>query len=436
MRFFIRTFGCQMNKSDSEVAAGTLLAAGHQETPEPAEAELIVINTCAVREHAVERLYGYINSLKSPAKHNQAPLLAIGGCVAEQKRGRLWKELPQANIIFGTRAFHLLPQAIERAIGGEARIDLLQPLEPLPEHPSIRPEDPWRAWLPISRGCNNFCSYCVVPHTRGRETSRSSATVLADAAALAAQGVREITLLGQNVNSYGNDLGKPGLFASLLLSLDEIPDLRRVRFLTSHPKDLSGETIAALAASANACECVHLPLQAGSDRILAAMNRGYTLEKYLERVTALRSAIPGVALSTDLIVGFPGETEEEFEETLAAVEHIRYDSAYTFIYSPRPGTPAAELPDGVAWRTKETRLRQLIELQSTISQQVNQACVGRVLEVFVTGPSRRGEASWTGRTRTNKIVNFPATGDLAGRFVSVEITSAGVASLGGQYVGR
>jgi tRNA-2-methylthio-N6-dimethylallyladenosine synthase len=425
-----------MNKADSEIAAGTLLAAGFQETANPAEADIIVINTCAVRERAVERLYGYVNSLKSPFKVGKPPLLAIGGCVAEQKKDLLWKELPQTDIIFGTRAFHALPQAIERALNGDERIDLVAAPGEIPPHPPVRPDDSRRAWLPISRGCDNFCSYCVVPHTRGRETSRPLTEVLEEARLMTDRGVREITLLGQNVNSYGNDLGGANLFSTLLTSLDELPDLKRVRFMTSHPKDLSHATIQALAASSNACEYVHLPLQAGSDRVLAAMNRKYTLEQYLGRVEALRRAIPGIALSTDVIVGFPGETEAEFGETMDAVETVGFDSAYTFIYSPRPGTPAADLPDKTSWEEKEARLRRLIGLQSEMSRTANAAYIGRQVEVFLEKPSRRSAGDWTGRTRTNKTVNTPAAGNMTGQFVNVEITGAGAASLTGVLCGK
>jgi tRNA-2-methylthio-N6-dimethylallyladenosine synthase len=435
MEFFIRTFGCQMNKADSEVAAGTLTGAGHIESPEPPETGLVVINTCSVRENAVERLYGYVNSLKPKSKAGSAPILAIGGCVAELKGADIFSELPQTDIVFGTRAFHLLPDAIERIEAGDKEIDLTGVDGDLPKHPTVRPEDPARAWLPISRGCDNFCSYCVVPFARGRETSRPMAEVLEEAVLMAKRGVREITLLGQNVNSYGNDLGQKDAFADLLYGLNATDGIERIRFMTSHPKDLSETTIQAVAAGDKICEHVHLPLQSGSDRILKEMNRKYNLNDYMARVNALRNAIPRAAITTDIIVGFPGETEDDFGATLSAVREIGYDAAFTFIYSPREGTAAAKMKDEMPWAAKEARLRRLIELQAQKSLDANREYLGCEIEVFVENPSRKGENRWAGRTRTNKIVNFSSPIDLKNRFVNVLIEEATPASLAGTLCG-
>lgn len=436
MEFYVRTFGCQMNKADSEVAAGALLEAGFIEVSEPPADGLVVINTCSVREHAVERLYGFVNSLKPKSKAGGAPILAIGGCVAELKGSGLFTDLPQTDIVFGTRSFHLLPGAVARVTAGEAQVDLTGPVENLPEHPSVRAEDPVRGWLPISRGCDNYCSYCVVPYARGRETSRPAQEVLTEARRMAERGVREITLLGQNVNSYGNDLGETGAFAELLLGLDKTPGIERIRFMTSHPKDLSDLTIQAIASGESLCEYIHLPLQSGSDRILSAMNRKYTVETYMDRISAIRKYIPGAAITTDLIVGFPGETESDFQATLDAVNTIGYDAAFTFIYSPREGTAAAKMPDAMPWAEKEARLRRLIELQAKKSLEANQMYLGREMEIFVENPSRKGENRWAGRTRTNKTVNFSSPLDLKNRFVNVLIEEATPASLAGTLCGQ
>lgn len=436
MEFYVRTFGCQMNKADSEVAAGALIGAGHTEIQSPPEEGLIVINTCSVRENAVERLYGFVNSIKSPSKVGKQPIVAIGGCVAELKGPELFNDLPQIDIIFGTRAFHLLPQAAERILAGENRVNLTGAGEKLPEHPAIRFEDPVRAWLPISRGCDNYCSYCVVPYARGRETSRPKQEVMDEALMMIERGVKEITLLGQNVNSYGNDLGQKEAFAGLLRELNGIDGLERVRFMTSHPKDLSGETIDAIASGEKICEYVHLPLQSGSDRVLALMNRKYDLDNYLARITAIRQNIPNVSITTDIIVGFPGETEDDFLDTMAAVERIGFDAAFMFIYSPREGTKAAAMPDNLPWEAKEARLRRLIRLQAEKSLAANTAYIGREVEVFVEGPSRKGEHRWAGRTRTNKTVNFSSSEDLKNKFITARVESATSASLGGFLCGQ
>ena len=305
MNYFIRTFGCQMNKADSEIIDGVMQYAGHIPVISEKNADLVIINTCGVRERAVDRLYGYIRSLR-PETGSHRPFVAVGGCVAQLKKETLFDDISQVDCIFGTTSFDRLPKAATLMSGGEIRVNLVSPDQTVKEGlPTLRAQIT-KAWLPISRGCNNYCAYCVVPYARGRERSRAFDVIVAEAESLVANGVIEITLLGQNVNSYGNDLEQVDLFAVLLKRLDKIDGLRRIRFLTSHPKDLSAKTIEAIAASSSVCEHLHLPLQSGSDKILAAMKRGYDAERYLERVKSIQSAVPGISLTTDLIVGFPG----------------------------------------------------------------------------------------------------------------------------------
>jgi tRNA-2-methylthio-N6-dimethylallyladenosine synthase len=435
MKFFIKTFGCQMNKADSESIAAILCESGHGESANAGEADLIIINTCNVREHAVSRLTGHIRSIKPRARAGLKPWIAVGGCVGEMSGDELFSALPQVDILFGTKSFHRLPVALSRLQKGESGISLVKDTEALPAQLPYKPVDPVREWLPISRGCDNYCSYCVVPYARGREVSLPYNNIVKNAEGAVLKGAREITLLGQNVNSYGNDRGEKDAFAGLLRRLDRIPDLKRLRFLTSHPKDLSDATIEAIAECASVCEYVHLPLQAGSDRILDLMNRSYTLDGYLDLIAKLRRAVPGVALSTDIIVGFPGETEEEFEMTLSAVKAADYDAAYTFVYSPRAGTKASTMPDHVSRVEKEARLKGLIALQSKISLKKNTRLIGETLEVFIERPSRRGGSRQAGRTRTNKMVNCLAAESLTNRFVTVKIDQASEASLKGTVCG-
>lgn len=436
MYFYIKTFGCQMNKADSEVISSVLTAAGHIPVDSASQAELIIINTCNVRDHAVNRLYGHIRSLKPTNSRSTKPYIAVGGCVAEINKSNIFKTLPQVDIIFGTRTFNLLPEALSELAGGISHLSFIDRAQSLPDDLQGAPVDPVRAWLPISRGCDNYCTYCVVPYARGREHSTPYNTAVKQAEDHVRRGVKEITLLGQNVNSYGIDLKEKDLFARLLRRLDTIDGLRRVRFMTSHPKDLSPATIAAVASCNSVCEYIHLPLQSGSNRILNLMNRRYTVDEYHDLVYRIRQSVHGVSLSTDIIVGFPGETEEEFTATLTAIEEIRFDSAYTFIYSARPGTAAAELEDRTSFAEKQDRLKQLIAIQSKISRENNLRYVGTQVELFVERPSRYGGRQMAGRTRTNKIVNFAAGTDLIDTFVNVTIDDATPVSLKGRICGK
>jgi tRNA-2-methylthio-N6-dimethylallyladenosine synthase len=425
-----------MNKADSETMAGLLKEVGHTPTLNLNQAELIIFNTCCVRKHAENRLYGNIEALKSLKKRRPALILAVGGCVAEKEEGRILERFPHVDLVFGTNNFHVLPQLIENYLANPVPVCNTNGDALFPENlPNLR-QDRYRAWVPIIRGCDNFCTYCIVPHVRGQEHSRKIEDILQEVRNLVNDGVREITLLGQNVNSYGKDLSEKNQFAQLLKALDEIENLKRIRFITSHPKDLSLATIDAIANSSRICEHFHLPLQAGSDRILAAMNRRYNQNRYSKLVDVIRRAVPKASITTDLIVGFPGETEEDFNETLKMVETIRFDQAFTFLYSPRQGTVAARRRDDVPREVKQRRFNCLVALQNRISLEKNKDLVSETAEVFVERKSRRDPKILAGRTRTNKIVNFPGSQGLMNTFVDVRIIEAGTFSLKGRLCGE
>ena len=427
--FCVRTFGCQMNKHDSERMVGLLEAQGLRRVEEPADADVIVFNTCCVRENADERLRGQVSSLKA-LKTGGRPdvLIAVGGCIGQRDGERLLAQLPHVDVVFGTHNVSHLPALLESA--REARRPMVEVLDASSEFTSDLPErreHPWHAWVPITVGCDNFCSYCIVPYVRGRERSRPMEDILAEVGRLAADGVLEITLLGQNVNSYGRDLYGSPRFARLLREVATL-GVPRVRFTTSHPKDLCDETIEAMAESAQVCRYLHLPVQSGSDRILGAMNRHYTQESYLALVERLYDAMPDLALSTDVIVGFPGETEEDFAQTMRVVEAARYDQAFTFLYSPREGTPAARLADRVPKEVAQDQFDRLVQAVHSSALAKNVAYVGSVQEILVEGPSKRDATMLSGRTGTNKVVHAPADGrvpeDLAGTFLDVTVEEA------------
>lgn len=433
MKFHLVTFGCQMNKADSEHLAGLLTDAGH--TPAgPDTPDVIVFLSCAVRQSAENRLFGHLGQLKANKGNGHAPIVAVGGCVAQKEQAILSRQFPAVDIVFGTDNYARLPELLETYLDKREPICSTDGGHQPTGVRRVALGRSRRGWIPISRGCDNFCTYCIVPHVRGRERSRPLGEVLREAEMLAVQGVVEATLLGQNVNSYGKDLGETHLFARLLRSLDRAKLFRRIRFVTSHPKDLTKETIEAMAGSETVCEHLHLPLQTGSDRVLARMNRGYTAARYVDLVQALRAAIPDCSITTDLIAGFPGETDADFEKTLDLVASIRFDQAFTFLYSPRPGTPAATLGDDVAPAIKQYRLERLIEIQNEISRQKNEALVGQELEILVEGPSKRHRSMLAGRTRTNKTVNFPAPA-APYTLIKVLIELAGPYSLRGRPCG-
>ncbi|MDA8313735.1 MAG: tRNA (N6-isopentenyl adenosine(37)-C2)-methylthiotransferase MiaB [Actinomycetota bacterium] len=442
-KFLVRTFGCQMNEHDSERLAGLLVAEGMEQAESLDEADVVVFNTCCIRENADNKLYGHLGHLKTLRERRPGLQIAVGGCLAQKDRELVRQKAPHVDVVFGTHNLARAPELLRRAAAEGPLVEVLDAPDPVladlaPALGAVR-ELPYAGWVTIQTGCDNSCAFCIVPAVRGPEVSRPVADVVAEVRALARRGVVEVTLLGQNVNSYGRDLTRRRpLFAELLRAVGSVDGVRRVRFTSPHPKDLRPETIAAMAEVGAVCEQLHLPLQAGSDRVLSAMRRGYTAERYLARLAAARAAVNDLAVTTDLIVGFPGETEVDFTETLAVVAEAEFDSAYTFIFSPRPGTRAAAMhdvfvpADVVADRFE--RLRQVVE-RSALRRY--EARVGRVEEVLVEGSSRRDAGMLTGRTRQGKLVHFPPPGDGApapGAFCEVEVTAAGPHHLVGSLV--
>jgi tRNA-2-methylthio-N6-dimethylallyladenosine synthase len=415
--FFIRTFGCQMNEHDSERLAGLLVADGMEPTGDMAQADVVVLNTCCIRENADQKLYGTLGSLKMLVDAKPGMQIAVGGCLAQKDRALIQEKVGWVDVVFGTHNLSSAPELLRRA---EREGQVMEILDgPTPESvanhlmaPDAVRELPYTAWVNIQMGCDNSCAFCIVPAVRGPEVSRPLQDIVGEVASLARRGVSEVTLLGQNVNSYGRDITKRRpLFADLLRAVGAVEGISRIRFTSPHPKDLRPEVIEAMAATPEVCEQLHLPLQSGSDRVLSAMRRGYTAERYLQRLALARAAVDDLGVTTDVIVGFPGETEEDFEDTLAVVAEAHYDSAYTFIFSPRPGTRAAAMVDRfvpadvIAERFE--RLKTVVD-RSALAR--HQARVGRIEEVLVEGVSRRDEAMLTGRTRQGKLVHFAPTG--------------------------
>ncbi|HEY9070406.1 MAG TPA: tRNA (N6-isopentenyl adenosine(37)-C2)-methylthiotransferase MiaB [Candidatus Ozemobacteraceae bacterium] len=430
--FFLTTFGCQMNQADAQRIRGMLTSLGYAETAAEADADLILYNTCCVREHAEQRLVSRIQSLQSLKRSRPHLLIGIAGCVAQAKQDRLFDLLPHVDLVFGPNDIPTLPLLLQqahqqRATGAFAAIGSFDG-----EHvDGILLERPFSALVNIIRGCTNFCSYCIVPHVRGPEVSRPLPELLAFIRDLAAKGVVEITLLGQNVNAYGKDLGMQEGFATLLEEVEQIPGIRWVRFLTSHPRDFTRDALLRMSRLTKLCEQFHLPAQAGSDRILALMNRGYTRQRYLDLVRDVRELIPGACITTDLICGFPTETESEFEETLSLVREARYESAYTYYYSPREGTPAATMPGLLPEEERKARLARLIEVQNAIAEEESSRQVGRTFELLVESESSRTPGHLLGKTRTGRVVDFAGTPDLIGRFVTVRIDRARLWTMSG-----
>ncbi len=434
-RYLIRTFGCQMNEHDSQRIAGVLEADGMEATDDVETADVVVLNTCCIRENADNKLYGHLGHLKSLKERRPGLQIAVGGCLAQKDRDLVQARAGHTDVVFGTHNTARVAELLRRAAHDGPVTEILEEAEAFPSALPARRNEPWSAWVTIQIGCDNKCAFCIVPSVRGREISRPVAEVVAEVEALAAAGVVEVTLLGQNVNSYGRDItGRGPLFADLLGAVGAVDGIRRVRFTSPHPKDLRPDTVAVMAATPAVCQHLHLPLQSGSDRTLAAMHRGYTARRYLEKLAAARAAVDDLAVTTDLIVGFPGETDDDFQATLEVVAEARYDSAYTFVFSPRPGTEAAGFatrfvpPEVVADRFE--RLRVVVERSAL---QCHQARVGRVEELLVEGPSRKDPTVLAGRTRQNKLVHVP--GRLApGTFALARITGAAPHHLAGEFV--
>jgi tRNA-2-methylthio-N6-dimethylallyladenosine synthase len=437
-RYLLRTFGCQMNEHDSERIAGLLTADGYVPTRDAADAEVVVFNTCAIRENADNRLYGNLGHLRPLKRQNPGLRIVVAGCLAQKDRGEIQERAPWVDVVVGTHALPGLLELLRRSETEGPQMDVREQTEVFPSALPARRDVGHHAWVSIAVGCDNACTFCIVPLVRGPQRSRSIGDVLAEVQALAARGVVEVSLLGQNVNTYGRDLTVPGsgrrpLFADLLRALDGIEGLRRIRFTSPHPHDFTPDVVEAMAASDKVCEHIHFPLQSGSDRVLRAMQRSYRSDRYLGWLERIRDAIPGIAVSTDIIVGFPGETEEDFEATLAVVERARFDQAYTFQYSPRPGTPAGQRPDQLAKDVVQARFDRLVELQESISLDRMRAEVGRTREILIEGVGRKGGAQ--GRTRTNKVVHLDVDAS-PGTFLDARIVSAHPHHLVGEPVMR
>jgi tRNA-2-methylthio-N6-dimethylallyladenosine synthase len=419
-----------MNEHDSERLAGLLAAEGMEPTEELGAADVVVLNTCCIREHADDKLYGHLGRLKAEKARRPDLQIAVGGCLAQKDRELIQARAPHVDVVFGTHNLAHAPALLERARRAGPVLEIVEEHEAYPSALPVRREQDHAAWVTIQIGCDNSCTFCIVPAVRGPEVSRRLGDVVREVEQLAGDGVSEVTLLGQNVNSYGRDLGagqyRPQ-FADLLRAVDAVDGIRRIRFTSPHPKDLRPETVAAMAECAAVCEHLHLPVQSGSDRVLARMHRGYTAARYLNRLDAARAAIPDLAVTTDIIVGFPGETEADFTRTLEVVEAASYDGAYTFVFSPRPGTPAAQMTaDFVPADVSQDRMRRLTEAVERHALAKHGARVGRVEEVLVEGPSKKDPTRASARTRQHKLVHFRAEGVAArpGSYADVRITRA------------
>jgi tRNA-2-methylthio-N6-dimethylallyladenosine synthase len=431
-RFHLTTFGCQMNEHDSERMKGMLRSLGYRETPEREQADLILFNTCSIRETADSRFVAHLGQAKRLKREDPERIVGVGGCWAQSVKEEVFERFPFVDVAFGPGQVHKLAEFLTSdSLTAQGYFEFEGFTGSLPAHR----ERPFQGWLQISVGCNCRCSYCIVPSTRGREVSRPFAELVAEAQGMAAEGVKEITLLGQNVNSYGRDLredGGPRSFAELLCAIDGVQGIERVRYTSPHPKDMREDVILAHARLQSLCEHIHLPLQSGSSRILKAMRRTYNRERYLDRVALIREHVPDVALSTDIIVGFPGETEADFVQTLQVVEQVGYDSAFTFIFSPRRGTEAAEMTEqAVPHPEKVRRLEALVKVVQARAAERASRFVGRTVEVLVEGPSRTDPERLRGRTRHNKVVNFAGLAS-PGEMAQVEIASASSQTLAGE----
>lgn len=428
----VRTYGCQMNVHDSERLAGLLESAGYRAVESDEVADVIVFNTCAVRENADNRLYGNLSHLVPLKELHPGMQIAVGGCLAQKDRGEILDKAPWVDVVFGTHNVSSLPILLERArVEHEAQVEILESLDVFPSTLPSRRDSGHSAWVAISVGCNNTCTFCIVPTLRGREKDRRPGEILAEVKALVADGVVEVTLLGQNVNAYGVEFGDPSAFAQLLRACGSIEGLERVRFTSPHPRDFTDDVIAAMAETPSVMPGLHMPLQSGSDRILREMRRSYRAERYLGIVERVRAAIPGAAITTDIIVGFPSETEEDFQATLDVVRAARFASAFTFQYSKRPGTPAADLPEQVDPEVVSHRYARLVELVNDIAWAENRALVGREVEVLVAAHDGRKDDSTarvSGRAPDNRLVHVRVPDGVepprAGDFVTARVTYA------------
>lgn len=434
-KYYVKTFGCQQNEADSERIAGMCEDMGYLPADSPDEASLIVVNTCAVREHAEKKAISVTGQYKHLKNADPGLVIAMCGCMVSQasRAEQIKKSLPYVDFTFGTSDIHLFPVLLsDRLAGGKRRFELPPDNPPIVEGIPVRRESGFRAWLSIMYGCDNFCSYCIVPYVRGRERSRNPADVLREAEELIGAGYRDVTLLGQNVNSYGRNCPFGCDFPGLMRRIDAIDGDYLIRFMTSHPKDATRELADTIAGSRHIAHQYHLPAQSGSDSVLRSMNRGYTFDEYAEKAGYIRRVIPDVTLTSDIIVGFPGENEEDFEDTLRLLRTVRYDMVYSFIYSPRRGTPAAEDPAQVPDEVKGERMRRLLELQTGISSEINEKYYGKVLRVLIHGKSKNDPGMLETRTEGGKILLIPDDGTEAGEFVNARVTGTGAFLLYGE----
>ncbi|MBJ6727741.1 tRNA (N6-isopentenyl adenosine(37)-C2)-methylthiotransferase MiaB [Geomesophilobacter sediminis] len=419
---YLETFGCQMNVSDSEKIVALMKGIGYGRTEDPRQADLILLNTCSIRAKAEQRVYGHLGKFKSIKSRNPRLIIGVGGCVAQQEGERLLQKAPFVNLVFGTHNIHLLQEMVSGAERGERRIetDFIDDEKRFDLFPATDVEAGVTRFVTVMQGCDNFCSYCIVPHVRGREISRSAAKIVEEIRALAAAGVTEVTLLGQNVNSYGRGGADEPDFPGLLRMVAEVDGIERIRFTTSHPKDLSDTLVYCFSQINKLAPHIHLPAQSGSDRILKAMNRGYTRTEYLRKVALLKQACPEIQITGDIIVGFPGEDEAAFAETLTLLDEVGYADLFSFVYSPRPGTQAAELEDSTEYAVKQQRLDRLQQKQKRSTLELNRSLVGTVQQVLVEGASSTGDCLF-GRTGGNRGTLLDGAPSLAGKVIPVRI---------------
>jgi tRNA-2-methylthio-N6-dimethylallyladenosine synthase len=431
--FFLETFGCQMNEHDSEKVAGVLLARGYQQVDTPDAASVIFYNTCSIREKAAQKVFSRLGEFRE--KQHEGKIIAVLGCVAQQKGEEIFKRAPWVSLVCGSASYRKLPELLAQLENGDHRVTGLNTDTDEPFETEVtRRDHPWRAYLTIIEGCDKACSYCVVPYTRGRERSRSSEAILREVRQVADAGYTEVQLLGQTVNSYADPTARRTKFSELLRAVADVPGIRRVRFTTSHPRDFTQDIVDVIDAEPKICEHVHLPVQSGSSRLLREMQRTYTRAEYLEKVAMIRGAKRAIAITTDIIVGFPGETEADLNETLSLLDEVQYDGIFSFKYSPRPHTPAMHMADAIPEEEKSRRLAVLQDRQREIQIARNRAQVGETFEVLVSGKSRR-EYQWSGYTSSHKVMNFTSQAqELLGTYVQVKATGATPHSLQGEHV--
>lgn len=422
---FVHTYGCQGNVADSEKLCGMLVSIGYEMCENIDDADLVLYNTCAIREHAEDRVFGNVGALKHYKRRNKNMIIALCGCMMQQKHiaDKIKKSYPFVDLVFGTHVLHRLPEFIYRVLSGEKVYELPESTGVIAEGLPEKRDGTIKAWLPIMYGCNNFCSYCIVPYVRGRERSRKKDVILEEAKRLVACGYKEITLLGQNVNSYGKDLDEPVSFSELLREINSIEGEFLIRFMTSHPKDCTKELIDTIAQCEKVSRHIHLPFQSGNNEILKRMNRKYTREDYLELINYAKSKIPGLSLTSDVIVGFPGETYDQFKDTISLIEQVGFTSLFTFIFSPRKGTPAYDMPDPVTREEKNKWFKELTDTQASIASLRTASMVGQVYRVLVEAPSKT-EGWLTGRTDSNVIIEFEGDNSLIGKFTYVKVNDA------------